>query len=116
MDKRFVVGVATGGWKAPAIVKLNFVKIPANQLIITGADGKETRDEIIKETIEKAKKEHGDFQKIVYVGDAIWDFTTTQNMKIPLIGIRRKGDLDFFYQLGVQQLSLIHISEPTRPY
>lgn len=103
-DDRFVIGVATGGWKAPAIVKLNFVGIPANRLIITGADGKETREDIIKETIQKAEKAHGKFQKIVYVGDAIWDFTTTQNMGIPLIGIRRKGDVDFFHRLGVQQV------------
>ncbi len=102
VDDRFVVGVATGGWKAPAIVKLNFVNIITDQLIITGADGKVTREDITNETIDKAKNLHGEFNRIVYVGDAIWDFTTTQNMGLPLIGIRRKGDVDFFQQLGVQ--------------
>lgn len=101
-DDRFVVGVATGGWKAPAIVKLNFVNIPTDTLIITGADGKITREDITNETIDKAKKLHGEFDRIVYIGDAIWDFTTTQNMGLPLIGIRRKGDIEFFQQLGVQ--------------
>jgi len=100
-DDRFVVGVATGGWKAPAIVKLNFVNIPADKLIITGADGKVTRDDITKETIEKAIQLYGEFERIVYVGDAIWDVTTTQNMGLPLIGIRRKGDIDFLATKGV---------------
>lgn len=101
-DNRFVVGVATGGWKTPAIVKLNFVDIPVDRLIITGADGKETREQILQETIDKATIKHGNFEKIVYVGDAIWDYTTTQNMELPLIGIRRRGDLDFFYNLGIK--------------
>ena len=101
-DKRFVLGVATGGWKAPAIVKLNFVNIPVDKLIITGADGKVTREDITNETIAKAKAKHGEFERIVYVGDAIWDVTTTRNMGLPLIGIRRKGDIDFLTKLGTQ--------------
>jgi len=100
-DDRFIVGVATGGWKAPAIVKLNFVGIPADQLIITGADGKVTRDDITNETIIKAQKKYNNIERIVYVGDAIWDVTTTKNMDLPLIGIRRKGDVEFLENLGV---------------
>lgn len=101
-DGRFVVGVATGGWKAPAIVKLDFVGIPSEQLIISGADGHETRANITNETINKAIATHGNFDRIVYVGDAIWDVTTTKEMNLPLIGIRRKGDLDFLYEKGVE--------------
>jgi len=100
-DNRFIVGVATGGWKAPAIVKLNFVNIPTDPLIITGADGKVTRDDITNETIAKARKLYDNIERIVYVGDAIWDVTTTKNMGLPLIGIRRKGDVEFLYDLGV---------------
>lgn len=103
-DDRFVVGVATGGWKAPAIVKMDFVGISSKKLIVTGADGKETRADIINETIEKAIQKYGTFEQIIYVGDAIWDYTTTKEMGIPLIGIRRKGDLDFFHKLGVQKV------------
>lgn len=103
-DKRFVVGIATGGWKAPALVKLNFVGIPVPQLIITGADGKETREQIIEETRQLAHQQHGNFDKTIYIGDAIWDYTTTKNMNIPLIGIRRRGDLDFFQKLGVHKV------------
>lgn len=100
-DDRFIVGVATGGWKAPAIVKLNFVNIPTAPLIISGADGKITRDDITNETIINAKKQYDNIERIVYVGDAIWDVTTTKNMGLPLIGIRRKGDIEFLSDLGV---------------
>ena len=79
-DDRFVVGVATGGWKAPAIIKLNFVNIPTAPLIITGADGKVTRDDITNETIANAKKQYDNIKRIVYVGDAIWDVKTTKTV------------------------------------
>jgi len=101
-DDRFIIGVATGGWKAPAIVKLDFVDIPCEKLIITGADGHETRADITNETINKATAIHGKFDRIVYIGDAIWDVTTTRAMNLPLIGIRRKGDLDFLYEKGTE--------------
>ena len=100
-DERFIVGIATGGWKAPAIVKLNFVNIPVEKLIVTGADGKVSRDDITNETITKARKKHDNIERIVYVGDAIWDVSTTKNMGLPLIGIRRKGDVEFLSDLGV---------------
>lgn len=102
LDERFIVGVATGGWKAPAIVKMDFVNIATKKLIITGADGHETRADITNETINKATILHGSFDRIVYIGDAIWDVTTTRQMGLPLIGIRRKGDLDFLYEKGVE--------------
>lgn len=100
-DDRFIIGIATGGWKAPAIVKLNFVNIPVDNLIITGADGKVSRDDITNETIAKARKKYNNIERIVYVGDAIWDVSTTKNMELPLIGIRRKGDVEFLSDLGV---------------
>lgn len=102
-DDRFRVGVATGGWTAPARVKMNFVGIPHEDLVVTGADGKITRDDIINDTMIKAggRKQ---YDHVVYVGDAIWDFQTTRRMRMPLIGIRHRGDVEFFHQLGVSQV------------
>lgn len=95
-DDRFVVGIGTGGWHLPAMTKLNYVNIPIANLHISCADGHPTREDIVRTAIRKAKTEHPDFSKIVYIGDARWDLETCQNMNIPLIGIRVKGDLDFF--------------------
>jgi len=100
----YAVGIATGGWKKPAILKLNFVKIPTTPLLISGADGKETREQIIEEVLQQAAAIPLDYKRIVYVGDAIWDVKTTRNMQIPLIGLRWKGDKEFLYQHGVQHV------------
>jgi len=101
-DDRYRIGIATGGWKAPAQVKLDFVGIDYSEMPAGYADGNPTRPDIINTAINQAKALYGAPTKIVYVGDAIWDLTTCQAMKLPLIGIRVKGDLDFFTEKGLE--------------
>jgi len=91
-DERFAVGIATGGWQKPARFKLRHIGLDYTNIFDSYADDKVTREDIINESIDNAKKQHVDFQRIVYVGDAIWDVKTTRNMNLPLIGIRRNGD------------------------
>ena len=100
----FTIGIATGGWKAPAVKKLAHVDIPTQDLIISGADGKETRVQIIEEVLVNAQKKEIAYDRVVYVGDAIWDVTTTRQMGLPLVGIRLKGDVDFLQNQGVQDV------------
>jgi len=91
-DERFAVGIATGGWQRPARFKLRHIGLDYTNIFDSYADYKVTRDDIINESIDNARKEHTDFQRIVYVGDAVWDVKTTRGMNLPLIGIRRNGD------------------------
>ena len=102
--KEYTIGIATGGWKAPAVMKLNFLNIPTEPLLISGADGKETRHQIIQEVIAQATALKRSFNRIVYVGDAQWDVTTTRDMQIPLVGVRLKGDLTTLQKEGVQHV------------
>ncbi len=112
-DPLYTVGIATGGWKDPAVMKLNFLNIPTDPLLISGADGKETRQEIIEEVIVKAKRRNASFDRIIYIGDAIWDVKTTRDMKIPLVGIRFKGDLETLQKAGVQHVVKNYLDIPT---
>ena len=99
-----VIGVATGGWKAPAMLKLKHVGIPTEGLFISGADGKMTRVQIIEEVLYNVQKAGVVYDRIVYIGDAIWDVKTTRQMQIPLIGIRYKGDVEVLKKEGVQHV------------
>ena len=101
-DDRFVVGIATGGWQRPAHVKLNHVKIPAHELFLSGADGKETREEIIQQVIGAVQVQHAVISRVVYVGDAIWDVHTTRKLNMNFIGIRRTGDLEILEREGTK--------------
>lgn len=100
-DERFVVGIGTGGWRRPAMVKLKHVGISQEGLHIACADGNISREDILQEAIDKAKAVSG-FDRIVYIGDAIWDVQTTRNMDIPFIGLRRKGDHNVLLDAGAE--------------
>ncbi len=99
-DPEYVVGIGTGGWKRPAHLKLSHVQIPANQLFVSAADGKVTREAILEEVIADAVSHHAVFKKIVYVGDAVWDVQTTRNLSLDFVGIRRNGDLHVLHEAG----------------
>ena len=99
-DERFMVGIATGGWLRPAKVKLRHVEIQEHALYMSGADGKETREDIIHHVIREVRMEAGEIERIVYVGDAIWDVHTTCRMNLNFIGVRRSGDFEVLERAG----------------
>jgi phosphoglycolate phosphatase-like HAD superfamily hydrolase len=98
----YEVGIATGGWRRPAMVKLNHVGIATSNLHMSFADGNPTREDIINAVFHQTKAKGISFEKVVYVGDAVWDVETTRNMNIPFIGVRREGDSNFLKQFGAE--------------
>lgn len=102
-DDQFLTGIATGGWQRPASIKLEHVGIPPDQPFAGYANNKFSRVEILSEAINKARAVH-EVDRVIYVGDAIWDVTTTQKMNLPLIGVRRKGDHDALKQAGADRV------------
>ncbi len=101
-DDRFEVGIATGGFRKPAHVKLKHIGVNHEPLHDAYADGNEAREDILNEAIAKTK--HLPINHIVYVGDAVWDVQTTRNMNIPLIGIRIKGDAETLTRIGAKDV------------
>jgi phosphoglycolate phosphatase-like HAD superfamily hydrolase len=100
----YVLGIATGGWKRPAIYKLTHIGISTTAIYDSYADDKSTRIEILQESIDKATIDHPNIDKVVYVGDAAWDVATTKEMNIPMIGVRREGDLHYLHDMGVEHV------------
>lgn len=100
----YAVGIATGGWERPARLKLAHVGVPTDLLYMSFADGKVSREEILQESIDLARQANIVFERIIYIGDAIWDVKTTRNMGLPFVGIRRAGDKHFLYDAGAKHV------------
>ncbi len=100
----YEVGIATGGWMAPAQIKLNHLGFPIDRFYASYADNKVTREDIVNESIHKARGQHQDISRIVYIGDAIWDVKTTRNMDLNFIGVRLKGDHGVLQEAGAQHV------------
>ena len=94
------IGMATGGWFASSVYKLNCAGIHFEGIPFTAADDAITREDVVLKCIAKAQVYYGvnKFSKIVSVGDAIWDIQTAKSLKLPFIGV---GDKDHLTRLGV---------------
>ncbi|NUO01363.1 MAG: HAD family hydrolase [Saprospiraceae bacterium] len=103
MPDQYHTCLATGGWHAPAKIKLQHVSLLTDRLPIHAADGKITRESILSEAIETAGGADK-FAKIVYIGDAEWDVTTTRNMQLDFVGIRWRGDREVLREAGATQV------------
>jgi phosphoglycolate phosphatase-like HAD superfamily hydrolase len=103
-DDRYVVGLATGGWSRPAKLKLDYVQIDTEQMIRGYADGKYSRESIIREVEQEAANRHSDITRTVYIGDQLWDVRTTRNLQMNFIGVRWRGDKELLQDAGVEQV------------
>lgn len=99
----YLVGVATGGWMLPAVSKLNYKGFDLSDIYASYADGKDTREAILTESLYLAQEAHGDV-RAVYIGDAIWDIKTTRNLNMDFIGIRHRGDTEVLENQGATQV------------
>ena len=87
------VGLATGGWRESALFKLQCAGIDVSSCTASFAQDALARQDIIQATIRKMNEKHGlDVAPpgIVYVGDGMWDYLSTQQMGIGFIGIANK--------------------------
>lgn len=82
------VAIATGGWHDSAILKLKKAGIEIKNIPLATAEDALTREDTLKIAILKSQNLYqADFEKIVFVGDAIWDLKAAKKLQIPFIGI-----------------------------
>jgi phosphoglycolate phosphatase-like HAD superfamily hydrolase len=83
------VTIASGGWRISAALKLKVADIDLNNFPGAFADDGLSREEIIQSAVLKAKESYrqGQFERIVSVGDGLWDVRAARNLQIPFLGI-----------------------------
>jgi phosphoglycolate phosphatase-like HAD superfamily hydrolase len=85
----WAVGIATGGWRETALLKLRLAGIDASDIPLSSSWDAVLREDIVRDCIGKAAVKHGvkRFPAIVSVGDASWDLRTARSLGIHFIGI-----------------------------
>ncbi|AFY76130.1 putative phosphatase [Pleurocapsa sp. PCC 7327] len=101
-DPNWNIAIATGCWRDPALLKLKKAEVGISGIPFVSNDDKFSREDIIKESVEKAKYLYGikDFKKIVFVGDGIWDVKTAGKLGIPFIGIAGANEAKKLFEQG----------------
>ena len=89
-DQHYKIGIATGGWKHTAKMKLRHAGFNLRNTVLFSSDDSDERVEIMKKCLSAL----GDgFHRIVYIGDAVWDIQATKKLGWHFIGVgpRLKG-------------------------
>lgn len=87
--KNYFISIATGSYKKTALLKLNHINISENDFPLSTANDDKSRENVVKNCINKSKKFYkmNAFDKIISIGDGIWDLKTAYNLKLSFIGI-----------------------------
>ena len=85
----WAIALATGGWFDSACMKLEAINLDFGKFPMASADDSISREEIVKTAISRAKEKYAvaDFEKIVCIGDGIWDVLTSVQLQLPFVGV-----------------------------
>ena len=87
---------ATGSLYKTAVYKLQKIGLKNQDHLIAAANNFLSREEIVNHAISIAEKENNiKFDKIISLGDGVWDLKTAQNLNLEFIGIGEKN-YEFF--------------------
>jgi phosphoglycolate phosphatase-like HAD superfamily hydrolase len=93
--------LATGGWRATAMMKLEHSRLPVTSLPGGFADDHLTREGIATVARERAEAiARRAATRVVYVGDATWDAKACAALGMPFVGIARDGRADRLRRAG----------------
>jgi phosphoglycolate phosphatase-like HAD superfamily hydrolase len=83
------VAIATGCLEASGKFKLRKAGLPANDIPAAFAEDGPSREAIVHTAIQRAKEHYGEhhFERIVSVGDAVWDVRTARQLELPFVGV-----------------------------
>jgi len=80
---------ATGSLRHGATRKVTTVNLPYDDALLVSASEHETREDIVREAIRlgRAQLKQDQPDRIVSVGDGMWDLLTAKNLDVEFIGI-----------------------------
>jgi len=84
------IALATGSWRSSAELKLEHVGLLKYGLPLATSDVLHAREDIMLNAIDQAQiaYNHSAFERIVYVGDGIWDARCSRKLNFNFIGVQ----------------------------
>ena len=84
------VSIATGCWSPSARIKLRAAGIDLDDALISCSDDAGPRTDIVLRSRELAESYYGcAFDRVVSIGDGLWDVETAIALELPFIGVGR---------------------------
>lgn len=82
------VSLATGAWRESARLKMASAGMSYDDHPAASSDDAPDRESIMRISLNRAVERHGgEFESMVYVGDAVWDARACRALGVPFIGV-----------------------------
>lgn len=96
------VAIASGGWRISATLKLRVAGIDVNEFPASFADDGISREEILKSAMLKSQQRYqqSHFDRVVSIGDGLWDVRTARNLDFAFLGIGSGGGKEKLERAG----------------
>lgn len=102
----WVIALATGCWRASAAMKLSAANLPLLHKPAGFAEDGPARETIVTAALQRAATHYqqASFERIVSVGDGVWDVKTALNLNLPFVGIGSAALATALQQQGAQHI------------
>lgn len=106
LESDWRIAIATGGWYASALFKLKTANFAIENIPLASANDGLTREDIVNLSILKAQQAYKieNFDKIVSIGDGIWDVITAAKLAIGFVGIAQGKTNNKLLQVGAKDV------------
>jgi phosphoglycolate phosphatase-like HAD superfamily hydrolase len=102
----WAVGIATGCWAASATLKLMTANIRVDSMKVASAEDNLSREKIVEASFQKALAyyQQPSFERIVSIGDGVWDVRTARNLGFAFLGIGSGEHADLLRKTGARRV------------
>lgn len=102
-QRDWCVAFATGGWRPSALLKLRVAEIALDEAVFACADDARTRADIVRLAHARAESFYERrFDRVVSVGDGVWDVQTAAALRLPFVGIGKGAHAERLRTAGAQ--------------
>ena len=88
-EPEWAIAIATGSWRDSALLKLKAAKIQFERIPAAFAEDGLAREEILQSAVSQSLASHqlDGFEKVVSIGDGIWDVRTARRLNFAFVGV-----------------------------
>jgi len=100
------IAVATGAWRCSAEFKIQHAGLPLAGVPAAFAEDGPSRESVINAAITRAREHHEvpRFDRILSVGDGIWDVRTARNLGLPFVGVASGDGAAALHEAGARHV------------
>jgi phosphoglycolate phosphatase-like HAD superfamily hydrolase len=81
------IALATGSWKESAEVKIMNAMLPVEKFPLFSCADSVSREGIMQAAIQAMQSKAGAFEKMVYLGDGLWDVKASRKLGVAFLGM-----------------------------